>query len=152
MLKKQELTKQYDVCKNGCYLYSMDDELDQCPNGRCNEYRYQEGTRQPQQQMTCVSIGAALAELLYDEDSRNAFQYKANVDSTIVGSEANHNESKYTDIFSGKVYQGLYRSGIINNDDICLIMYVDGYQHQHKPNHTLTMIHCIIMNLDPSVR
>lgn len=150
--KSQDITKQYHVCKNGCYLFGVDDQLTACPNPSCRENRYKEGTNEPQQMMTCVSVGAALAELLFDDEARNLFQYKSDADSVNDEAMENSNSLKYTDIFSGKAYRNLYRSGLINRNDICVIMYVDGFQHQHKNNHTLTMIHCIVMSLDPSVR
>lgn len=150
--RSQDITKQNHVCKNGCYLFSSDDELAACPNPSCGENRYKEGTEQPEQTMTCVSIGAALAELLFDDETRDSFLYKSEADSANDEQMGNPNALKYTDIFSGKAYRELYQSGVINSNDICLIMYVDGFQHQHKSNHTLTMIHCIVMNLDPSVR
>lgn len=147
---KKDLTKQYHVCKNGCYLYADGDLLDKCPNPACEEPRYRaDSTSVPQQEMACVSIGAALAELLYDDDTRDLFLYKSECDSHIGD---NRRSMTYTDIFSGKSYQNLFESGVISSNDICLIMYADGFQHKFKANHSFTMIHSIIMNMDPSMR
>lgn len=145
MKKAQDITKQYSVCKNGCYLFGDDEESAVCPNQQCNEDRFKAGSRVPQQEMTCVSIGAALANMLYDEETRDLFTYKSDCDSS------NEDES-FNDIFSGQSYKELYTSGVIKSSDICLVIYVDGYAHKNKKNHSFTMIHSIIMNLDPSIR
>lgn len=152
MEKSQKLTKKYDVCKNGCYLYEKEDATTTvCPSG-CGENRYKPSSRTPQQQMTCVSIGAALAEMLYDDDTRDLFLYKSDCDSGNSESLLNGATGNHTDIFSGEIYKELVNSRVIDSNDICLVFYVDGYEHKHKSNHSCTMINCLVMNFDPSIR
>ncbi|EIE92392.1 hypothetical protein RO3G_17263 [Rhizopus delemar RA 99-880] len=48
--------------------------------------------------MAVVSVGAALAQMMLDEDKRELFKYRAEQDCT-------HEDGVYRDIFDGKVYQ-----------------------------------------------
>lgn len=120
-----------------------DDQTLVCPNSECNENRYTDNTTVPRAQMSCKSIGMALTQMLLNDETRQLFEYKSNF---------NYSDTQLTDIFSGKNYQHLRNNNIIGDNDICIVMYVDGFQNKHKPDHSQTMVHSIVMNLDPSVR
>ncbi|KAG0776054.1 hypothetical protein G6F21_013753 [Rhizopus arrhizus] len=55
------------------------------------------------QQMAVVSVGAALAQMMLDEDKRELFKYRAEQDCT-------HEDGVYRDIFDGKIYQDFFSS------------------------------------------
>ncbi|KAG0810270.1 hypothetical protein G6F18_013619 [Rhizopus arrhizus] len=48
--------------------------------------------------MAVVSVGAALAQMMLDEDKRELFKYRAEQDCT-------HEDGVYRDIFDGKIYR-----------------------------------------------
>lgn len=120
-----------------------DDTTTVCPNAECNEPRFEEDATTPREQMACVSIGKSLCQMLLDDDTRELFKYKSNFA---------FNNNQLFDVFSGENFQYLQNNGIISRNDICMVMYVDGFQNKHKPDHNQTMIHSIVMNIDPSVR
>ncbi|KAI9341843.1 hypothetical protein BD770DRAFT_414741 [Pilaira anomala] len=70
---------------------------------------------------------------------------------SILSKTKNLTNFNFTDIFSGENYKHLREEKIVGDKDICIVMYVDGFQNKHKPDSSQTMIHSIIMNLDPSV-
>ncbi|KAI9332180.1 hypothetical protein BD770DRAFT_403299 [Pilaira anomala] len=119
-----------------------DDQAVFCPNQECRASRYKTGTTSPRAQMACVSIGKSLTQMLLDDDTRELFKYKNNFD---------FNNEQLVDIFSGENYKHLRDEKIVGDNDICIVMYVDGFQNKHKPDSSQTMIHSIIMNLDPSI-
>lgn len=166
---KEQLVKSFDVCPNGCFLYREgDNNISSCPNASCNKPRYynhaivhqlqQAGVDlngdarallKPQQQVSVVSIGASLAQMLLDDVKRGLFEYRANFDEHI------HQDRCYQDIFDGNVYRNLLRGQrrlFQNDSDIALMLVVDGFAPKHKPKATLTVVTCYIMNIDPSER
>jgi hypothetical protein len=167
----RQIVKQVHVCSAGCYLYNQDDAYPiQCPNPECKKYRYKDENRinevvqantnlnninvklEPVQTMSIVSIAASLAELLLDDNTRQEFNYRSNFNS-IPGERDEDEAVVYEDVFSGSIYKNMYLNGnLVNNDDILLTIYVDGYPNKSKPKSTQTLINCIIMNIDPSQR
>ena len=143
VVKTRGICKEYDVCVNSCYLFMDDDQAVDCPNPKCKEKRFKDNSKVSRKIMPCVSIGEALTQMLLDDDNRELFDYKPTF---------NLDDNQLVDIFSGQDFKRLHRKGVIGEKDICLVMYVDGFQNKHKPGHSQTMIHSIIMNLDPSVR
>lgn len=139
-----ELITNYDVCSSGCYLYPKNnEEITQCPKTTCRKSRYSdELSHMANQQMSIVSIGAFLTDKLLDDEQRALFDYRHQFDTTI------HRSDRFIDIFSGDVYQNLYKEKRLfqNPSDIALIIVVDGFQPHSKPITTLTSINCYIMN------
>lgn len=145
-----ELITNYDVCSSGCYLYPKNnEEITQCPKTTCRKSRYSdELSHMANQQMYIVSIGAFLTDKLLDDEQRALFDYRHQFDTTI------HRSDRFIDIFSGDVYQNLYKEKRLfqNPSDIALIIVVDGFQPHSKPITTLTSINCYIMNYSPLER
>ncbi|KAG0734390.1 hypothetical protein G6F57_016138 [Rhizopus arrhizus] len=112
-----QVVSHFDVCPNGCFLYPKDDaNILFCTYESCQLRRYRKhdqalALRQAGvdlndsfpsfvavQQMAVVSVCAALAQMMFDEDKRELFKYRAEQDCT-------HEDGVYRDIFGGKVYQ-----------------------------------------------
>jgi hypothetical protein len=160
--KDSKMYWMHDVCSHGCHLYKRDDAYPiVCPTEDCNEPRYtnhsqvQENIKnkvdlngevdlKPKQQMTVGSIGAALAEMMFDSEFKQDMDYKANfVDEAGI----------YKDVFSGAVYDDLTRRGVsTNKDDIFVIIYIDGFKNKNVQKYSETFIECLVMNTDPSYR
>lgn len=145
------LIKNLDVCSGGCYLYpEASTEITSCPY--CGKARYlnEVGTAIPKPiaVMSVVSIGAALAERLLDDDTRELFDYRERYEGVI------HRDGVYQDVFSGKVFREQYvRSGIMDDTrDIGLLVVVDGFQPKYKKKSTMTSVCCYIMSMDPAER
>ena len=142
------MVKDLDVCSAGCFLFpegSMEpSSCPVCQKPRCsNEY----GT--PASTMSVLSVGAALAERVLNDEVKPFFSYRATYDNEI------HQENIYRDIFSGKVYREEYKQNqqlFQNEGDIGLMVVVDGFQPKHKAEVTMTTICCYIMSMDPAER
>lgn len=139
-----KLVKNYDVCPSGCYLYAEDDNATVCPNLACGKPRYlNEEAKTPSQEMSIVSVGAALANQLYDPEVRPLFDYRKSFD---------HQDGEYKDIFSGEVYREYIRHGMFQgDDDIGLVIVVDGFVPKNKKTVSLTVINAYIMNINPAL-
>ncbi|KAG1433460.1 hypothetical protein G6F56_014596 [Rhizopus delemar] len=98
--------------------------------------------------MSIVSVGAAIAERLFEEDARELFMYRERFERDI------HEDGVYHDFFSGKVFREQYtRQGFFEDPrDIALLVVVDGFQHKSKKTTTMTVVCCYIMSMDPAER
>lgn len=147
----------YDVCRNGCFLFNDSFINLRCPNPECNTPRYKEQKRAERlinegiitthaafQTMGITSVASSLAELLIDDNIREDFQY-----SNLFN---DHDENMYSDIFSGSVYKSFRQQNLISPNDICIVLYVDGFPNKNKSKSSQTLIHCMIMNIPPSKR
>lgn len=125
-------------------MFKLNDENDDTCN-YCGENRYEsEISLQPVSSMKMISIGDYLSNMLCNEEARNMFLYRSN-------REAKNNV--YQDIFDGDIYKSLKKQNLFNNNsDIALALFVDGFTTQRKGKRTMTIIHCIIFNVDPSSR
>lgn len=155
----------YDVCRNGCYLYDNTNRNPIiCENMDCKKPRYkdhdmvEELVRQgvdlnaevekPEvyQSMAIASVGSSLSEILIDDELRGLFEEQAELNANV------HETPEYVDIFSGSTYKSFLQRNLISHNDICLVIYVDGFPNKHKPSSSQTLIHCIIMNIPSSLR
>ncbi|KAI8063439.1 uncharacterized protein B0P05DRAFT_240687 [Gilbertella persicaria] len=107
---------------------------------------YQSSTLVPVQTITVVSISAALANKLQNEDIRDLFDYKTDFDQNALD-----NQGIYKDVFSGSVYQQHRCNNIIQYSSIVINLYFDDFvsKSQQKP---LQMIIATIPNIDPMHR
>ncbi|KAG1362900.1 hypothetical protein G6F61_014068 [Rhizopus arrhizus] len=97
--------------------------------------------------MSVASVGAALAQMLMDDEIRSLFGYRADFDSQ------DYPVDQYLDIFSGRVYKNYLSNGLFQNpDDIGLMIVVDGFSPKHHASTSMTSVVCYVMNLDPAER
>ncbi|PHZ07181.1 uncharacterized protein RHIMIDRAFT_242948, partial [Rhizopus microsporus ATCC 52813] len=134
----------YDVCKNGCKMFEVENAEDtSCEY--CGERRYEdEDLKEPVASMKLLSVGDYVSNMLAKEDTRQMFKYRSTRDTEI---------NVYKDIFDGDVYKDLVNKGFFDGElDVALALFVDGFTTQHKGKRTMTIIHCVILNVDPSSR
>ncbi|OAD81281.1 hypothetical protein PHYBLDRAFT_161895 [Phycomyces blakesleeanus NRRL 1555(-)] len=82
--------------------------------------------------------------MLADPATRELLCYRANWES-VAG--------QLTDIFDSDNYKQLVQQGLFSNpDDIVIGLYTNRFVNQKKGKNSYTIIHCIIFNLDPSIR
>ncbi|KAG2200802.1 hypothetical protein INT47_001333, partial [Mucor saturninus] len=152
---------EYDVCPNGCRLYGLDDEEDQCID--CDKNPFKTSTeliKVPNASMKFVaknscqsllmlntkltSIGDLLSNKLADPHTRNLLNYRANRESSNM---------QMSDIFDGQMYKDLVRRGMFSNaDDIAIGLYTDRFVNRKKGKNSFTIIHVAIFNLGLSIR
>ncbi|KAG1439213.1 hypothetical protein G6F56_012362 [Rhizopus delemar] len=157
-----------DVCPNGCYLFPSDDRnILTCAVSTCNRPRYNQHEEamavrragldlnaetalslSPVQHLSVVSICAALAQRLVNDDKLPLFNYR----KSLV--PFNEQEPVYRDIFDDEIFRNFVSEGSIfqNPDDVALLLFVDGFEPKHVHNHTMTIVHYLIMSIDPSNR
>ncbi|OAD72690.1 C2H2-type zinc finger transcription factor [Phycomyces blakesleeanus NRRL 1555(-)] len=147
LLKSKSSVKghEYDVCSSGCRLYGINDDQESCVD--CSKPRYKtdpDQSQTPAASMKLMSVGDMLSQMLADPATRELLCYRANRES-VAG--------QLTDIFDGDNYKQLVQQGLFSNpDDIAIGLYTDGFVNQKKGKNSYTIIHCIIFNLDPSIR
>ncbi|OAD81297.1 hypothetical protein PHYBLDRAFT_161912 [Phycomyces blakesleeanus NRRL 1555(-)] len=82
--------------------------------------------------------------MLADPATRELLCYGANWES-VAG--------QLTNIFDSDNYKQLVQQGLFSNpDDIVIGLYTNRFVNQKKGKNSYTIIHCIIFNLDPSIR
>ncbi|OAD74319.1 C2H2-type zinc finger transcription factor [Phycomyces blakesleeanus NRRL 1555(-)] len=147
LLKSKSSVKdhEYDVCSSGCRLYGINDDQESCVD--CSKPRYKTDPDQgqtPAASMKLMSVGDMLSQMLADPATRELLCYRANRES-VAG--------QLTNIFDGDNYKQLVQQGLFSNpDDIVIGLYTDGFVNQKKGKNSYTIIHCIIFNLDLSIR
>lgn len=155
LLKTNEilgLYKKFDMCSEGCFLYPEGStDLTHCPNVECQKPRFVDqansSVTKPVAYMSVASVGAALAQMLMDDEIRPLFGYRADFDSQ------DYPVDQYLDIFSGRVYKNYLSNGLFQNlDDIGLMIVVDGFSPKHHASTSMTSVVCYVMNLDPAER
>lgn len=93
----------------------------------------------PQQILSMASVTAALGKLLIDNQFRQDIKYKHQ-----FADPANDND-ELQDIFSGSVYRDLRNREVIQKNDFCLLMMVDGFQNKKSLKNASTLVHCMMM-------
>lgn len=163
-----KVVRNLDVCENGCSLFPVNDlNVLNCPVEGCNRPRYinqaqavaarQDGIDlndessiqfSPVQQLSVVSVGASLAQMLVNDEKRRMFEYRQSIE---LETEENR---VYRDIFDGEVFKHLVHTDGLFQDpnDIALLIFVDGFIPKHVNGCTMTIVHCLVMNIDPSNR
>ncbi|KAF1802029.1 hypothetical protein V8B55DRAFT_1594202 [Mucor lusitanicus] len=86
-----------------------------------------------------ASVTAALGKLLIDNQFRQDIKYKHQ-----FADPANDND-ELQDIFSGSVYRDLRNREVIQKNDFCLLMMVDGFQNKKSLKNASTLVHCMMM-------
>lgn len=160
-----KVVRNLHVCENGCSLFPEDDlNVLTCPVPGCNRPRYinqaqavaarQDGIDlndessmpfAPVQRLAVVSVGASLAQMLVNEEKRSLFDYRQSIEPAIEENRI------YRDIFDGEVFQHLVNTdGLFENpSDIGLLIFVDGFLPKNVNGCTMTIVHCLVMNIDP---
>ncbi|OAD76904.1 hypothetical protein PHYBLDRAFT_62912 [Phycomyces blakesleeanus NRRL 1555(-)] len=136
---------EYDVCSSGCQLYDINDNQKSCVD--CSKPQYKTDPKQsqtPATSMKLMSVGDMFSQILADPATRELLRYRANRES-VAGQLSN--------IFDGDNYKQLVQQGLFSNpDDIAIELYTNGFANEKKGKNSYTIIHCIIFNLDPSIR
>lgn len=125
-------------------MFKANDKQDNICN-YCGEHRFEfDDSEVPAATMKLISIGDYISNMLANEETRKMFMYRTTREEE---------PEVYQDIFDGDVYKNLKQQGFFDGDlDIALALFVDGFTTQRKGKRTMTIVHCLILNVDPSSR
>lgn len=122
------------MCKNSCMAFTGPfSDLDRCP--KCNEPKNCPLTKKPVQEFHTMLLGPILQAMWREPSSAKRFQYRQTVTRTAI-SELQANGgilSSYDNFFYGADYLENVRTGQIKDNDIVLMLSMDGAQlYAHK--------------------
>ena len=129
----------YDICRKGCHLF-MTDDLTTCPNNKCNTPRYRESRNESSKKesfatMLYLPVSDQLATFIAHSPTRNLLYNK----KTSSGALEN--------MFDGSVIKEKNWS----DNDLILVLYVDGFQPFIHSVVSMTIVHIVIMNLPDDI-
>ena len=101
----------------------------------------------PCRQISYTSIKQALTELYANDDNLDMLQY--GYDSMKEDLDSN---SSYKDICSGRNFRHLLNEKIVHPNTICLVLFVDGYQHKNMQKTHQVLTNCLVTNIHPEHR
>lgn len=131
---------QYDVCKDGCYLF-FDDKKTKCPS--CSKPRFKEGTQTSQATTQILPISHQLASYFQSAALRDLLEYRwRRVDGG----------STLKDVFDGAAYREM-RSRLFQQPlDIGISIFHDGFNIFKRKSYTITVVMAMLLNLPPEER
>lgn len=116
------------MCIKSCVAYTGPfRDLAACPV--CSEPRY-DSAGCPRQLFNTIPVGPLLQALKRDKDKATALRYRAlRTEALLAELEANGNmPTSYSDFFDGSQYLDAVNEGLIKEDDIVLMLSLDGAQ------------------------
>ena len=141
-----------DMCINSCVAYtSMYKAFRECPV--CGECRF-DSKQQPRQVFTTIPVGPQLQALTRNNDKAIALRYRM-LHTEALLSELENNDGlpkNYTDFFDGSQYLEAYGEGLIKEDDIVLMLSLDGAQLFASKQSDCWICIWVVFNHSPSVR
>jgi hypothetical protein len=143
----------HPMCKNSCLAFTGPfADLDRCP--KCNEPKLCPNTKKPQQEFHTILLGPILQALWRDASSAKKFYHRRWKTWEIIRELQTNsgNLSSYDDFYSGSDYLEYVRSGKIQDNDIVLMLSIDGAQlYAHKASDCWIYV-WVIMELSPDER
>jgi hypothetical protein len=142
-----------DMCKNSCIAFTGPlSKLDACTE--CNEPRLNPLTKRADQHLYTIPPGPQLQALWRDEESVKRMYYRREkTQEIIIELQENRGSlSQFTDFLHGSGYLHEVRMGHIKDDDMVLMLSIDGAQlFEHKASDVWIYI-WVIFDLAPSIR
>jgi hypothetical protein len=147
----------HDMCPNTCIAYTGPfSDLSSCP--KCEEPRYKitpaGRERQPQRQFHTIPLGPQLQALWRSPDSAKKMRHRSRETRRILEElERDGNRiKKWEDIYHGTAYLDAVRVGNIKDDDMVLLMSIDGAQLYQSKQSDCWIYIWVILDLAPDVR
>ena len=143
----------HPMCRNSCIAFTGPfSDLDKCP--KCDEPKLCPLTKKPSQEFHTILLGPILQALWREPSSAQRFKYRQSITCALID-ELKRNGgtlSSYDDFFHGSGYLENFRTGKISDDDIVLMLSIDGAQlYAHKSSDCWVYI-WIIMDFSPDER
>ena len=133
--------QRYHACPDGCGLFLQQDEATQC---KCGAARYRDAARTiPATTMAYLPLKDQLITILAYPETRDALCSLR---------ERDYQEHMMVDLFDGQLFHGRQKNLFINEYDIALALYVDGFKPFKRTRISLTIVHLVVLNLPPEIR
>jgi len=154
----------HDMCPNTCIAYTGPfSELKTCTKCMLPRYDPQAlaasgGVRKiPQWQFLTLPIGLQLQALWHTPEGAQAMRYRLNLTKALFQKADARPDKKivideYKDIFHGDVYRDAVRSGKIKDDDMVLMLSIDGAQLYKSKQSDCCIYIWVILDLAPDLR
>lgn len=143
----------HPMCKNSCVAFTGPfSDLDRCP--KCDEPKICPFTKKPHREFHTILLGPILQALWREPSSAQRFRYRQQITRSIIGELEENNGilASYDDIFHGGDYLESIKKGKICDDDMVLMLSVDGAQlYAHKASDCWIYI-WIVMDFPPHER
>ncbi|KAL0060039.1 hypothetical protein AAF712_013158 [Marasmius tenuissimus] len=142
-----------DMCPGGCLAYTGPfAKLESCSG--CGESRYKAAGKKgvARQQYPTVSVGPMVQGLNRTYSGAEAMDYCRRYTEQLLGELRDNGsvrKSPFHDFFDGSDYLNALRDGKIGENDICLMMSIDGAQLYRNKTSDYWMWIWLILDLDP---
>lgn len=116
------------MCPNSCIAYTGPFKaLETCRV--CGEHRFDNQGR-PKQVFLTIPVGPQLQALKRNKDKAMALRYRKLHTESLLSELANNDgfPKNYSDVFDGSQYMAAFDEGLIKEDDIVLMLSIDGAQ------------------------
>lgn len=154
----------HDMCPNSCIAYTGPlSDLESCSS--CGTPRYDQevfassngNIKKPQRQFLTIPIGPQIQALYRTKEGAEAMRYRHNFTREMLQKADSHPDKKvvieeYEDIFHGTEYLNAIAAGHIKDDDVVLMMSIDGAQLYQSQESDCWIYIWIILDLAPGAR
>jgi len=141
-----------DMCINSCVAFTGPYKaLSECPV--CGACRF-DSQRRPRQVFTTIPVGPQLQALTRNKDKAIALRYRMLRTESLL-SELENNDGlpkNYTDFFDGSQYLEAHGEGLIKEDDIVLMLSLDGAQLYASKQSDCWICIWVVLSHSPGVR
>ncbi|KAJ3553191.1 hypothetical protein NP233_g12702 [Leucocoprinus birnbaumii] len=157
-------TIKHHMCPEGCIAYTGPlKDLEQCPTcgtSRWNPQKLRRGTKAPAQTFTTITLGTQLQALYSTPEIAQQMRYRRDkthdIQENIPPSPQNPNgppaPDRLEDYVHGSDYLQAVHEGEINDNDILLMLSLDGAQlYEHRPSDCWMYI-WVVLELGPDRR
>lgn len=143
----------HPMCRNSCLAFTGPfSNLDRC--SKCGEPKLCSLTKKPYQEFHTILLGPILQALWREPSSARRFEYRRRLTRDIINQLEENNGilPSYDDFFHGSDYLKHIKEGRICDDDIIMMLSVDGAQlYAHKASDCWIYI-WVILDLSPDER
>ncbi len=154
----------HDMCPNTCMAYTGPfSHLETCT--KCQTPRYDPEAlatsggikKVPQRQFLTLPIGPQLQSLWRTPEGARAMRYRRNITQSLFEKAASRPDKKiileeYEDIFHGSEYLETVQSGAIRDNDMVLMLSIDGAQLYQSKQSDCWIYIWIILDLAPDLQ
>ncbi|KAG0164718.1 hypothetical protein DFQ30_009483 [Apophysomyces sp. BC1015] len=134
--------KEYDMCPNGCMLFSGNETI--CQGGSA---RYKANSMIPSAVVSYLPLSEQLASPFHSKRIREMLRHRAQRDA---------DPDSETDVFDGHVYSNTMqqeRQFLTGRYDIALALFVDGFLPFRRSQHgSMTIVNVVILNFPSQER
>jgi len=150
----------HDMCVDTCVAFTGPYAgLSHCPE--CGKFRYNQAkfdasngrTKVPVRQFHTIPLGPQLQALWRNSEGARAMRHRVTETEKILEAlRAGQDLNEYKDIYSGSDYLDAVQSGKIKDDDMVLMMSIDGAQLFENKQSDCWIYIWVVMDLSPDKR